>query len=134
MKLTTKDEIKNEDIQAILKKLQRESKKQEDCPDAELVKSVKVKAVKRGTDVVVEETEEDPEWIIETYKRLDISGPLKFQSQICDLDGNRVLDLFYRSKTEYISREHFGKSAVRHQKVSGSWPEKIGVPIPVPIR
>jgi hypothetical protein len=127
--LPTEDEIKNGDLTGTLKTLQRKTKTVEDCADAELVKTVKVKAIKEGKDIKVIETEEDPEFIIEVYKRNDIAGPLVYQSQVCNLDGTRVCDLFYRSKSEYISLNHFGKTAVRHHKISGQWPAKIGAGI-----
>lgn len=44
-------------------------------------------------------------------------------------DGAVVHDIHVRSKTPYVSREHYAKRAIDVFVKTGSWPVKIGIPI-----
>lgn len=103
------------DVQASLKQFAKNSKEVVTCTDKE------AKLIKG---------EEYKKLIIEVYERLDVKGPLKFQSQIVDASGNRLHDIFVRSKSEYISLNHFGKSAIDHFNKVSEWPKKLGITIP----
>lgn len=68
--------------------------------------------------------------VIRVYERLDV-GDRKCRYQPCILkDGKEVHNIHVRSKTAYVSREHFAKRAVDHMLATGSWPAKQGLPLP----
>jgi hypothetical protein len=59
---------------------------------------------------------------------LPIAKHLRFMPLILK-DGKVVRRIFVRSKSAYVSLEHFGKRAVNHFKATGDWPRKQGVTI-----
>lgn len=65
---------------------------------------------------------------IRVYEFLDEPTAHKFRPDIFQ-DDQLVREIHVRSKTPYVSIEHFAKRAIDHFRKYGRWPQKQGVPI-----
>jgi hypothetical protein len=65
-------------------------------------------------------------FVVQVYELKDIQSPRKFMPVIL-LDDEVVRRIFVRSKTAYISLNHFAMRAIDEFLTYGRWPEKQGV-------
>ncbi len=87
--------------------------------------------MKRGECVEVESTvAETVEYRGLTIEVHELAGEAKFRFMPLILErGLVVRRIFVRSKTAYVSLEHFAKRAVDHFLATGEWPKKQGMTV-----
>jgi len=105
--------LRHHSSQTEMKALRRSFKTAEDIPAAQ---------------IELAETQDHRGFEVRVYKRLDVQPPYVYQPVILK-DGKVVRQIFVRSKTIYVSMEHFGKRAADHFIKTGQWPEKQGATV-----
>ncbi len=102
--------------------------------DSHLGVNVAVKLLTKVFKVEVEvpsevvETAKHEGFTVEVHELTGMTKLCKFMPLVLK-DGKVVRRIFVRSKTAYVSLEHFAKRAIDQFVATGKWPAKLGVTI-----